>query len=122
MASLNIAVIGTTGVGKSAFIERVMGLSRPPLSNASQARKVVDGVPYLVTLLELDLEHFELNPELPIQWPRQLNGHIVPRMDGALLIYDVTAQSSLQDLPRTLGMHDYLSTNCSPNATVIFSF
>jgi GTPase SAR1 family protein len=103
MASLNIAVIGAMGVGKSGFIERVMGLSRPPLSNASQARRVVDGVAYLVTVLELDLEHFELDSKQPIQWPRQINGHIIPHVDGALIIYDVTAYDSLKDLPATLG-------------------
>lgn len=112
MASLNIAIIGATGVGKSAFIECVMGLSRPPITNASQARKLVDGVPYLVTLLELDLEHFELNPALPIQWPRQINGQIVPRVDGALILYDVTARDSLRELPKTLGTSFYPLHSC----------
>ncbi|KAH7366833.1 RasGEF domain-containing protein [Plectosphaerella cucumerina] len=102
MDSLNIAVIGATGVGKSAFVQRVLGLSRPPISNASSVRLVVDNTSFGVTLLELDLEYFEVTPSHPIQWPKQINGHIVPRVDGALIVYDVTKGETMQDLPQTI--------------------
>ncbi|KAK1728097.1 hypothetical protein CaCOL14_000604 [Colletotrichum acutatum] len=102
MESLNIAVIGASGVGKSSFVQRVLGLSRPPITNASSVRMVVDNVTYGVTLIELDLEYFELNPLQPIQWPKQINGHIVPRVDGALIIYDVTNKESMKELPQTI--------------------
>ncbi|KAF6821273.1 ras guanyl-nucleotide exchange factor [Colletotrichum sojae] len=100
MESLNIAVIGASGVGKSSFVQRVLGLSRPPITNASSVRMVVDNVTYGVTLVELDLEYFELNPLQPIQWPKQINGHIVPRVDGALILYDVTNKESMKELPQ----------------------
>lgn len=103
MESFNIAVIGATGVGKSSFVQRVLGLSQPPISNASSVRMVVDNVTHLVTLLELDLDYFELSPAYPIQWPKQVNGHIVPRVDAALLLYDVMTQESIRDLPQTVG-------------------
>jgi GTPase SAR1 family protein len=103
MESFNIAVIGATGVGKSSFVQRVLGLSRPSMSNASTVRMVVDNVTHGITLLELDLEYFELTPTAPIQWPKQVNGHIVPRVDAALLIYDVMNEDSIRDLPQTLG-------------------
>ncbi|KAJ0294710.1 hypothetical protein CBS470a_000622 [Colletotrichum nupharicola] len=61
---------------------------------------VVDNVTYGVTLIELDLEYFELNPLQPIQWPKQINGHIVPRVDGALIIYDVMNKESMKELPQ----------------------
>ncbi|KAL2875927.1 hypothetical protein SGCOL_008778 [Colletotrichum sp. CLE4] len=102
MESLNIAVIGASGVGKSSFVQRVLGLSRPPITNASSVRMVVDNVTYGVTLIELDLEYFELNPLQPIQWPKQINGHIVPRVDGALIIYDVMNKESMKELPQTI--------------------
>jgi GTPase SAR1 family protein len=102
MESFNIAVIGATGVGKSSFVQRVLGLSRPSMSNASTVRMVVDNVTHGITLLELDLEYFELTPTAPIQWPKQVNGHIVPRVDAALLIYDVMNKESIRDLPQTL--------------------
>ncbi|OLN95299.1 Ras guanine nucleotide exchange factor A 1 [Colletotrichum chlorophyti] len=102
MESLNIAVIGASGVGKSSFVQRVLGLSRPPITNASSVRMIVDNVTYGVTLIELDLEYFELNPLQPIQWPKQINGHIVPRVDGALILYDVMNKDSMKELPQTM--------------------
>ncbi|KAM0440786.1 hypothetical protein ACHAPT_000087 [Fusarium lateritium] len=101
-AGFNIAVIGSTGVGKSSFVQRVLGLSRPPISNASSVRMLVDNISHVITLLELDLEYFELNPSQPIQWPKQINGHIVPRVDAALILYDVTNHESVRELPQTL--------------------
>ncbi|KAI9158378.1 Ras guanine nucleotide exchange factor A [Paramyrothecium foliicola] len=103
MESYNIAIIGATGVGKSSFVQRVLNLSRPPITNASSMRVAVDNATHLVTLLELDLEYFELNPSQPIQWPRQINGHIVPRVDAALLLYDVMNQESIRELPQAAG-------------------
>ncbi|KAF4459829.1 hypothetical protein FALBO_13408 [Fusarium albosuccineum] len=102
MEGFNIAVIGSTGVGKSSFVQRVLGLSRPPISNASSVRMLVDNTSHVITLLELDLEYFELNPTQPIQWPKQMNGHIVPRVDAALILYDVTNHESVRELPQTL--------------------
>lgn len=103
MESFNIAVIGADGVGKSSFIQRVLGLSRPPISNASSVRIVVDSVTHMITLLELDLDSFDLNTKHPIQWPKQINGHIVPRVDAALVLYDVMNRDSIRDLPNTVG-------------------
>ncbi|CAM1504137.1 Fc.00g017280.m01.CDS01 [Cosmosporella sp. VM-42] len=102
MEGFNIAVIGSTGVGKSSFVQRVLGLTRPPISNASSVRMPVDNQNHIITLLELDLEYFELNPTQPILWPKQVNGHIVPRVDAALILYDVMNQESIRELPQTL--------------------
>lgn len=104
MESLNIALIGSRGVGKSSFVQRVLGLSRPPISDSSTLRMVIDNSNYSVTLLELDLEHFDITAEQPLQWPKQINGHILPRVDGALILYDVTNRETTVDLPRTLSM------------------
>ncbi|KJK91968.1 hypothetical protein H633G_04183 [Metarhizium anisopliae BRIP 53284] len=102
MESYNIAIIGADAVGKSTFVQRVLRLSRPPVTNTSSARQVVDSIAHMVTLVELDLEHFELNPSQPMQWPKQINGHIVPRMDAALILYDVTTEESIRHLPQTV--------------------
>lgn len=104
MESYNIAIIGADAVGKSTFVQRVLQLSRPPVTNTSSARIQVDNVTHMITLVELDLEHFELNPAQPIQWPKQINGHIVPRVDAALILYDVTDDGSIRQLPKTVGM------------------
>jgi GTPase SAR1 family protein len=102
MSDINIAVIGSNGVGKSTLIQRALGLRMVPSSIASSLRMSVDNVVYTVSLIELDLESFDINPDQRIQWPKQIGGHIVPRMDGALLLYDVMNRESIAELPTTL--------------------
>jgi GTPase SAR1 family protein len=102
MADINIAVIGSAGVGKSTLIQRALSLRSSPTSIASSQRMSVDNVVYTVSLIELDLESFDTVPDRRIQWPKQINGHIVPRMDGALLLYDVMNSESIHELPQTL--------------------
>ncbi|KAH6645811.1 ras guanine nucleotide exchange factor domain-containing protein [Truncatella angustata] len=102
MESINIAVIGANGVGKSHFIQRALSLSRPPGSQPSAARINIDHVPYAVSLFELDLEYFDVDPEKQIQWPRQVGGAMMPAIHGVLLLYDVMNRDSIIDLPQTL--------------------
>ncbi|KAK0740950.1 ras guanine nucleotide exchange factor domain-containing protein [Schizothecium vesticola] len=102
MENINIAVIGAIGVGKSSFVQRVLRSPRPPNHNVTAFRQEIDGALQIVTLVELDLEVFEVNPNQPIQWPKQIGGHMEPRMDGALMLYDVTNKESIRDLKSTL--------------------
>ena len=95
MSDINVAVIGSAGVGKSTLIRRALGLQTLPTAIASSLR--------MVSLVELDLESFDIViPNGRIEWPKQINGHIVPRMDGALVLYDVMNRESIQELPQTL--------------------
>jgi len=102
MENINIAVIGAAGVGKSTLIQRALGLRSLPTAVASSQKMSVDNVVYTVSLVELDLETFDFNPDRRVQWPKQINGQIVPRMDGALILYDVMNRESITDLPQTL--------------------
>ena len=102
MESINIAVIGADGVGKSSFIQRAWRSQRPP-SLVTTMRVDVDGMPYQVTFVELDLEGFDIGEEQPIQWPKQIGGHMMPRMDGALVLYDVMNRESIKCLPQAMG-------------------
>ncbi|KAK5998010.1 Ras guanine nucleotide exchange factor A-like protein [Cladobotryum mycophilum] len=102
MESFNIAIIGAEGAGKSTFVQRILGIARPPQYNASNVRFVVDSSTHMITLLELDIESFDLNTVQPIQWPKQINGHIVPRVDAALIFFDVTNLETLRLIPRLL--------------------
>ncbi|KAK8025130.1 ras guanine nucleotide exchange factor domain-containing protein [Apiospora arundinis] len=102
MESINIACIGANGVGKSHFIQRAIGLPKAPGAQPTAARIFIDNVPYAVTLFELDLEYFDVNPERQIQWPRQIGGTMMPPIDGVLLLYDVMNKESIMELPQTL--------------------
>lgn len=102
MEDINIAVIGFNGVGKSHFIQRAMSLARIPGPHPTTARIHIDNVPFAVMLFELDLEYFDVDPERQMKWPKQVGGSIMPRVDGVLLLYDVTNRNSIIELPQTL--------------------
>lgn len=114
MSDINIAIIGSAGVGKSTLIQRALGLRSLPSSIASSLRMSVDNVAYTVSLIELDLESFDIIPDRRIEWPKQINGHIVPRMDGVLLLYDVMNRESIAELPQTLSI--YFEIRCKDPA------
>ncbi|KAL8337102.1 hypothetical protein RB601_008558 [Gaeumannomyces tritici] len=107
MDSVNIAVVGAKGVGKSAFIQRALSQTRPLPSNIMPVRlKAEGGMTLFVTLIELDLEDFDDTPgDQPIRWPTHLAGHAValPRPHCALVLYDVTSMDSLRSLPQIMG-------------------
>lgn len=104
MDTINIAIIGANGVGKSAFMQRALKLSQPP----SQQGFVVfnwteaDGTQHTVQMFEVDLEVFDLEMNEPIRWPRQANGQMAPRVDGTMVLYDVMNKESIKLLPQTL--------------------
>ncbi|KAI2632032.1 ras GEF [Hypoxylon sp. NC1633] len=102
MESLNICVIGANGVGKSHFIQRAMSLPRVPGPNPTTNCINIDNIPYAVTLFELDLEYFDVDPDRQIKWPKQMGGAILPRVNGVLLLYDVMNRESIIELPQTL--------------------
>ncbi|KAK4115785.1 ras GEF [Canariomyces notabilis] len=102
MEAINIAVIGAEGVGKSTFIQQVRRASRPPASNITTMPHDVDGTQYLVTIVELDLEGIELDPNQPVQWPKQIGGRMVPRMDGAMILYDGMNEERVREVPPIL--------------------
>lgn len=116
MDTINIAVIGALGSGKSTFIQRALRLSRLPTSNTATVRQDVEGIPHVVTLVEFDLDNFDLEDVAvaqgqPIQWPKQINGQFVPRLEGAFVLYDVLNKDSVSDFPVTL-CERFLSDSC----------
>ncbi|KAL3417775.1 RasGEF domain-containing protein [Phlyctema vagabunda] len=102
MAEINIAVIGSSGAGKTTLIQRAFGLRTIPTTIVSSQRMPVDNVLYTVTLVELDLESLNVVSDQRVQWPKQISGQFIPRIDGAMLLYDVMNRDSIVELPQTL--------------------
>jgi len=100
MEEINIAVIGSNGVGKSHFIHRALSLPRVPGPHPTTTRIQIDNVTFAIMLFELDLEYFDVDPERQIKWPKQIDGSIMPRVDGVLLLFDVTDRESSAELPQ----------------------
>lgn len=105
MEEINIAVIGSNGVGKSHFIHRALSLPRVPGPHPTTTRIQIDNVTFSIMLFELDLEYFDVDPERQIKWPKQIEGSIMPRVDGVLLLFDVTDRESIAELPQTSSEH-----------------
>lgn len=80
------------------------------MTEAPSIRSSVDGVTHMVTALELDVNHFETSTSQSIQWPKQINGHIVPRVDAALILYDVTKRETTRPLAQILGIPNHSSS------------
>lgn len=103
MEAVTIAVIGADGTGKSSFIQQAMRLPNLPTTGITGMRLHIDGKTYVVTMIELDLEHFDIDTGMRIRWPKSISGNKVPHIDGALMLYDVMNRDSVHDLPPTLG-------------------
>lgn len=103
MDVITIAVIGANGVGKSAFIQRALKLSRAPTMGIVTFNWTeFDGSQHVVNVFEVDLEAFDMEMQGPFRWPKQANGQMAPPVDGALILYDVMNKDSVNPLAQTL--------------------
>ena len=57
---------------------------------------------YLVRLLELPSEDIEIEDDEKIKWPQTIASELLPRVDGTLILYDVTDKGSIEELPEML--------------------
>lgn len=99
----NIAIVGASGVGKSTFIQRALGLRRLPSAPLSSRKMSINCVPHQVRLLELDIDGLELDDDGRIRWPTRFGDQEVPHVQGTLVLCDVTSQRSLTAIPRIVG-------------------
>ncbi|EME48582.1 hypothetical protein DOTSEDRAFT_67582 [Dothistroma septosporum NZE10] len=99
---VNIAIIGAEGVGKSTFIQKALELPDLPPSQSAERKIPIDGSVYLVRLLELPIDNIEINDDETINWPDTIEDKMMPRVDGALALYDVKDKASIEDLPEML--------------------
>lgn len=102
MDTINIAIIGANGVGKSAFLQQALKMSRPANQVVTFNWTEPDGSQHTVNMFEVDLEAFDLGMDEPIRWPKQANGVLAPRIDGTLVLYDVMNKDSITSLPQTI--------------------
>ncbi|TLD36712.1 ras GEF [Venturia nashicola] len=99
---INIVVLGSPFVGKSAFIQKAFNLQAPPTTATSSRKMSIDGSVYVVRLIELSFNELALDDEDRICWPDLVNGASMPYIDGAFTLYDVMNKESLVQMPGTL--------------------
>ncbi|KAK6396086.1 hypothetical protein LTR65_010196 [Meristemomyces frigidus] len=102
LPEINIAVIGAEGVGKSTFVQKAFDLPCLPPSLAAERRIPVDGSAYLVRLLELPIDDVDVDDDDTVVWPDTIEDKVMPRIDGAIALYDVQDKGSFDDVPEVL--------------------
>ncbi|KAI9690987.1 MAG: hypothetical protein M1822_008607 [Bathelium mastoideum] len=121
MQEINIGVLGTAHVGKSTFMQGVLDLKTPPTPNAPMsARKMsLDGRVYVVRLFELGFDQVEFGgneEDENIVWPEKLGDLVMPKVDGTLVLYDVTNQKSLAENKPAIQGTQARKRKLTPNA------
>jgi len=96
---VNIAIVGTVGVGKSSFIQQSLGLATLPTSPVTSCRIAVESASFLVRMLECQLEDLIIDRDNRITWPTDPR---MPTVDAACTLYDVSNKDSYQDVPVVL--------------------
>ncbi|KAJ9664884.1 hypothetical protein H2201_004936 [Coniosporium apollinis] len=103
MQEINIGVLGAAGVGKTTFVHKALELRSAPLTSAATKKLSLDGSTYVVRLIELQLDDLDIDDNEPLQWPSTIDDDMtMPRIDGALTLYDVMDKDSLGQVPGAL--------------------
>ncbi|KAK5736918.1 hypothetical protein LTR17_007062 [Elasticomyces elasticus] len=102
LPEINIAVIGAEGVGKSTFVQKALDLPHLPSSQAAERRIPLDGNVYLVRLLELPIDDVDIDDDDNVAWPDTIADKMMPRVDGAIALYDVQDRDTFDDIPQVL--------------------
>ena len=103
LTEINIAVLGNESVGKSTLVQRALDLPGLPPSQATQRNIKAEGQEYLLRLLEVSNDDADVDDEDDtVMWPETIDGKIMPKIDGALVLYSIKDKSSLEDIPEML--------------------
>jgi len=105
MLDMNIAVIGAPGSGKSSFMRKALGLPETTPPNMCHRKWTIDGTSYIVRFVELKIDDIHVKPGNVIEWPKAVQELAVPRVDGAITMYDVTVKESLAGVPDMMSQY-----------------
>lgn len=100
-------------VGKSTFIKAALDLNHLPGSRAAEKRIPYESSPYMLRLLELDLDDIDTNHDGTIDWPERVEDRLMPKIDGALALYSCQEASSIKDLRDMLSESSLLPAACA---------
>jgi hypothetical protein len=111
-------VLGSRRVGKSSFIQKALDLRQNPPTTGSSKKMALDGVVYVVRLLEVLIDDITIDESKKITWPKLFDEENGPTIDGALILYDVTNGESVIEVPNVLcesgSIHAFLLPKAAP--------
>ena len=88
-------MLGAARSGKSTFVQCALDLKRPPTSPSATKKVSLEGVISVLRLLEIQISDVVINSEQDVVWPRTVGDQSTPHIDGALVLYDIRDQRSL---------------------------
>ncbi len=103
MQEITLAVLGAAKTGKSTFVQCALDLKKPAVSAASTKKVSLEGATSVLRLIELPIDEVGMTINQEIDWPERVGDQAMPRIDGALVLYDVTNQGSIAQVPSILG-------------------
>ena len=89
-------------MGKSTFIRRALDLRDNAPRQKFSKKMSLDGVVYVIRLLEVSLDEIKIHVPGGITWPRAVDGQNLPQIDGVMVLYDVTQEQSVLEVPDVL--------------------
>ena len=69
----------------------------------SSKKVSLEGSVSLLRLLKINVGGIELAPDHKICWPETVGGMLTPRIDGVLVLYNVTDECSIDQIPDLVG-------------------
>ena len=102
LPQVNIVVLGSSRVGKSTFIQRALDLREDASTDYPSKKMSLDGVIYIVRLFEILVDDITINDSRRITWPKLIEIPKQPSVDGVLMLYDVTDEESINEIPDIL--------------------
>lgn len=92
---VTIVVVGEESAGKSSFIKCALDMKSPPQTTSSKKKMSLDGLVYIVYLLEVALTQVQFDRDNRIIWPRTGSELSAPNVDGVLVLHDATKPARL---------------------------
>lgn len=109
MQEFTLAVLGSAGSGKSTLVQYALDLEKLPVSPKSVKKISLEGTVSILRLIELRLEDLEIDDDFSIRFSLEADNQNQPRIDGALMMCDVTSSSSISCVPSVLSKFLYAS-------------
>lgn len=98
MQEVTLAVLGGAKVGKSTFVQCALDMKALPVSSCTIKKVSLEGTVSVLRLYEFHLENVKISEDCSIIWPTLAGDEAKPRIDGALVLFDIMDQSSLFDV------------------------
>lgn len=105
LPEVTIAVVGEDNAGKTSFIKCALDMKTQPSSYSTKKKMSLDGLVYIVRLLEIDTKKVKLDHyHRKVIWPRLGKDAASPNIDGVLLLHDATRADSFLQTTNIVGM------------------